>query len=266
MILKTLLHSVLIIMFAVLCSCSPFLSVVAEAKRKSEIVLPQGTLNAKELKKLFVEKTVASQTVKKMRKSVTYYESDGNIRQVNYDGEYRKGKWNVTENGRLCLQIKNHRKKCRVVVHEDSGYKQYVLKRDNNHKHVINYLSFKNGNHLLKEPVKLRTIAALPSGTLNAEQVFNLFNNKAVESVTAVKKRKSLSYYHPFGLINQSRNGKARHGKWRVMEDGRICLQMESLREKCRVIVYEDGEYKKYIIKKNGKHVHSVSYTKFKNP
>jgi hypothetical protein len=139
-----------------------------------------------------------------------------------------------------------------------------VVKKDNNHKHVINYLSFKDGNHLLKEPVKLRNIAALPPGTLNAEQVFDLFNNKTVESVTAVKKRKSLSYYDPAGFVKQTRKGKRRNGKWRVMENGRICLQMESLPEKCRVIVNEDGEYKKYIIQKNGRHVHSVSYPKFR--
>ena len=34
---------------------------------------------------------------------------------------------------------------------------------------------------------------------------------------------------------------------------------MENLPEKCRIIVKEGAEYKKYIVKKNGKHVHSVN-------
>ena len=38
---------------------------------------------------------------------------------------------------------------------------------------------------------------------------------------------------------------------------------MEDLQEKCRIIVKEDGEFKKYIVKKNGQHQHSVSYRKF---
>jgi hypothetical protein len=38
---------------------------------------------------------------------------------------------------------------------------------------------------------------------------------------------------------------------------------METLGEKCRIIVKEGDEYKKYIVKKNGHHQHSVSYRNF---
>jgi hypothetical protein len=84
-----------------------------------------------------------------------------------------------------------------------------------------------------------------------------------VESVTAKQGRTSLSYYSPEGKVEQLRNGVMRRGTWRVSNSARICLQMENLQEKCRIIVKEGNEYKKYIVKKNGDHQHSVSYRKF---
>ena len=103
----------------------------------------------------------------------------------------------------------------------------------------------------------------LPEGTLNVDQLADLLIGNTVESVTAVNGRKSFSYYAADGSLRQSRNGQTRYGKWHIRNDGRICLQMEQLPEKCRIIVKDDGIYKKYIVKKNGKHQHSVSYPNF---
>ncbi len=105
---------------------------------------------------------------------------------------------------------------------------------------------------------------ALPPGTLNAEQVVNLFSNKTVDSVTAVQGRRSVSYYDPSGEVRQLRKGIKRTGRWRVTDNGRMCLQMEDRPEKCRIIVNENGRYKKFIVKKNGRHQHSVSYETFR--
>ena len=104
----------------------------------------------------------------------------------------------------------------------------------------------------------------LPAGTLNAEQLVELFSGKTVESVTAVRERVSLTYYAPNGNLLQSRKGLTRTGRWRVTDDARICLQMEDLPEKCRIIVNESGIYKKYIVKKSGQHQHSVTYRSFR--
>jgi hypothetical protein len=252
--------SLLLTAFAALC----FFVGSAEAKEKTEIVLPAGTLDIAQLEALFVSKTVVSQTVAKKRINTSYYEPGGTIRQVRYNGEYRKGSWRITKNARICLQFKDEREECRIVVRDGSSYEKYVVKKNNKHTHVINYLSFKAGNHLLQNSAKRKNIVKLPQGTLNAEEVWTLFSNRTVESVTATKKRKSLSYYDPVGTMRQVRNGQARHGSWRVLEHGRICLQMENLPEKCRIIVKEDGTYNKYIVKKNGQHIHSVSYPSFK--
>ena len=103
----------------------------------------------------------------------------------------------------------------------------------------------------------------LPQGTLNSDEIFYLFNDRTVHSVTAVRGRESISYYDPNGEIRQLRNDIKRVGRWRVTDHDRICLQMEDLPEKCRIIVEDNGHYKKYIVRKDGKHQHSVSYPRF---
>lgn len=108
-----------------------------------------------------------------------------------------------------------------------------------------------------------RGVINLPAGMLDAEQVTDLFSGQTVESVTAVRGRVSLSFYDVDGSLRQVRNGQTRSGKWRVRKDGRICLQMESLLEKCRIIVKDGDVYRKYIVKKNGRHQNSVNYRKF---
>ena len=105
----------------------------------------------------------------------------------------------------------------------------------------------------------------LPDGTLNANDVLELFSDKTVESVTAVRGRTSISYYAPNGEVRQQRKGVTRTGKWRVLDNGRMCLQMDGLPEKCRIIVNENGIYKKYIVKKSGEHQHSVTYRSFRD-
>jgi hypothetical protein len=105
----------------------------------------------------------------------------------------------------------------------------------------------------------------LPEAVLTSAEVFELFNNRTVYSVTAVQGRESVGYYNPNGEIRQLQDGVKRTGRWRVTDNGRICLQMESLPEKCRIIVKDQGTYKKYIVKKNGDHQHSVSYPAFRD-
>ncbi len=104
---------------------------------------------------------------------------------------------------------------------------------------------------------------SLPMGTLNEQAVTELFSNKTVQSVSVHKGRVSLTYYDPDGSLEQLQNGIKRHGIWRVTKNGRICLAFAGSREKCRIIVKEGKIYKKYIVKKNGQHQHSVNYRKF---
>lgn len=104
---------------------------------------------------------------------------------------------------------------------------------------------------------------ALPPGTLTSAQLVARFSGQTVESVTAIQGRESLSFFHPAGELRQQRLGKTRRGHWRVTKEHRICLQMEDLPEKCRIVVKEEGEYRKYIVKKTGRHQHTVTYRIF---
>jgi hypothetical protein len=104
----------------------------------------------------------------------------------------------------------------------------------------------------------------LPTGTLDRSEVLVLFNDRTVESRTIKKRRYSVTYYHPDGEVRQLRDGNTRHGRWRISKNARICLQMEALREKCRIVVREpDGSYRKYIVKKDGNHQPTVDYVRF---
>ena len=117
----------------------------------------------------------------------------------------------------------------------------------------------------LDEQKPTKNIVQLPPGTLNSAELFNLFRHKTVFAITAVQNRESVSYYSPGGEVRQLRNGIKHTGRWRVTATGRICLQMENRPEKCRIVVKENGLYKKYIVRKNGKHQHSVSYPEFRD-
>lgn len=106
---------------------------------------------------------------------------------------------------------------------------------------------------------------SLPAETLSSSQLVTLFTDKTVHSTTVAQGRKSVSYYAPNGKIRQLQNGIIRLGHWRVIDNGRICLQMENLPEKCRIVVAENKGYTKYIVRKNGAHQASVFYVKFQD-
>ena len=115
-----------------------------------------------------------------------------------------------------------------------------------------------------RAPAKSTPSVALPPGTLTKDEVTSLFSGMTVESLTVTKKLASITYYDASGEVRQLRDGSKRLGYWRVRKDGRICLQMEDLKEKCRIIVRRlGGGYRKYIVRKNGLHQPTVDYIRF---
>ena len=224
----------------------------------SEIVLPDGALNAKQIERQFKDKSAVAKVAEKKRAEVYYFAEDGSVIEAR-DGFQKTGKWSVRDDGRLCIDLKGEHRDCRMIIKEGDNYHQYAAKLDGNHRYEQTYSDFRHGNQL----PDLSNKPLLPLGTLKKKQVIKLFSGQTVESVTASKSRVSHTYYAPDGSVEQIRNGTKRYGTWRVSSDARICLQMEDRREKCRIIVKEGDEYKKYIVKKNGHHQHSVSYRKF---
>jgi len=104
----------------------------------------------------------------------------------------------------------------------------------------------------------------LPPGTLTAAEVTALFSGQTVESVLESNGRTSLTYYNPNHELRQLQYGEKRSGFWRVRDDGRICLQLGTEKEKCRIIVKEGPTYYKYTVKKNGMHERILAYTSFR--
>jgi len=218
-----------------------------------------GVLNAQQINALFSGKTVVADYIdSKERVRVSYFSPDGRIQQVR-NGWLKRGTWKTREDGRLCVNLKGSRRDCRIIVQQGNAYMQYVVKLDGNHKYELTYTRFRSGKHL----AQMSPTPILPPGTLKKKAIISLFSDKTVESVTARKRRVSQTYYHPDGNLVQLRNGVKRYGTWRVTKNSRICLQMEGLQEKCRIIVKDGEQYKKYILKKNNHHQHSVSYRKF---
>lgn len=109
-----------------------------------------------------------------------------------------------------------------------------------------------------------RTSVALPEGTQSPQQIHDLFVGKTVRSVTVSKGRVSESFYDPNGEIRQLRADRARTGTWEIRDDARICLKMGVFaEEKCRIIVEENGVYRKYVVKLDGNHAPVVDYVSF---
>jgi len=109
------------------------------------VPLPPGTLDAAAVEALFSDKTVESVLDKNGRVSLTYYNPNGELHQLQ-QGQKRSGTWSVRSDGRICLQIEERDQKCRIVVKEGTTYRKYVVKRNGNHEPVLTYRLFRDGN------------------------------------------------------------------------------------------------------------------------
>ena len=112
---------------------------------EKDVALPQGTLNAAEVTKLFSGKSVESILEKNGRVSLTYYNPNGSLRQLQ-DGIRRSGVWRVREDSRICLDFAGDRDRCRIIVKEGNTYVKYIVKNDGQHERIITYRSFREGN------------------------------------------------------------------------------------------------------------------------
>jgi hypothetical protein len=105
---------------------------------------PLEKLNKKEIIKLFSEKTVESETVRKGRVSMTYYYPDGTLKLLRNSHEY-SGVWRVTDDGRMCLKLEASKEKCRIIVRQGSSYSKYIVKNNGQHQRSIDYRRFMPG-------------------------------------------------------------------------------------------------------------------------
>ncbi len=131
-IIKAMLASVLLMVLTLGCA-------------STRLSLPPGTLDANEVSALFSGKTVESKLDKNDRISLTYYNPNGELRQLQ-KGQKRTGTWRVKKSGRICLQFAGATASCRAIIKEGPVYRKYIVKRDGNHQPIITYTSFTTGN------------------------------------------------------------------------------------------------------------------------
>ena len=118
---------------------------LSNTSRKTSPPLPPGTLNAQEVTALFSDRTAESILYSNNRVSLTYYNPNGNVRQLQ-KGLKRDGVWRVRGDGRICLQFGPEREQCRIIVKEGEKYVKYIVKKDGRHERVLAYTSFIQGN------------------------------------------------------------------------------------------------------------------------
>lgn len=112
---------------------------------EKDVQLPPGTLNAADVTELFSGKTVKSVLDKTGRVSLTYYNPNGELRQLQ-NGEKRSGTWEVRADGRICLAFPGDERQCRIIVKEGDVYRKYIAKLSGKHIPVVTYTSFSDGN------------------------------------------------------------------------------------------------------------------------
>ena len=107
---------------------------------------PLEKLRKNEIFMLFSDKTVESETVRKGRVSLTYYNPDGTLILFR-SGKKHSGTWRVTDKDRMCLKIEGSKEKCRIIVKQGASYSKYIVKKNGQHQRSINYRQFMSGKH-----------------------------------------------------------------------------------------------------------------------
>jgi len=102
---------------------------------------------------------------------------------------------------------------------------------------------------------------------LSNDEVIDLFTGKTVKGYHVKKKYAFTSYYEPTGTF-RSYQGEAREprlGKWWVNNEGDICIRwQDESKDLCRkMITDDDGNYRKVLVKKNGKQILIVRFESF---
>jgi len=111
--------------------------------------------------------------------------------------------------------------------------------------------------------------SAFAGDELSTAKATMLFSGKTVEGINVNKGYSFKAYFDPDGTIrakyvNRPDGAVQRQGKWRIDNKGRKCIKWEHRdKEKCNIIINDEGVYKEIKVKKNGKRKHVVTFEKF---
>jgi hypothetical protein len=101
------------------------------------------------------------------------------------------------------------------------------------------------------------------SRTLTEPEIKSLFVGKTVSGYNQHKDYAFTRYYDPAGVVTEQGDRGRRRGQWSVGADGQFCEGFGGGETKCRVIVNEDGTYKKYKVNRKGERQLLIIYQTF---
>ena len=112
---------------------------------------------------------------------------------------------------------------------------------------------------------------------LSADEVRKLFTGNTVESerreygtpgtytvhILNTFAEKSISQFAQDGTLDQQVGNQHKMGKWRVDDNGDLCVQLEDREEHCAPIVKQDNSYIRVIKNKKGRDLAQIRYLTF---
>ena len=105
------------------------------------------TLDAAEVRRLFVGNTVESYNLNTRFTSFTYYDPQGRATQERLWAR-RTGSWSIQADGKICLAFKGSKAKCRHIVSRGDRYYKVRSDKSGNPETIVRYRYFAKGNAL----------------------------------------------------------------------------------------------------------------------
>jgi hypothetical protein len=185
-----------------------------------------------------------------------FYSEDGRLVRIKNDGLILTGKWwlNKKQN-KVCIQFveyKPNKKFCHSVTRDKNNE---VIKLKGNGNIHTKYDQIIDGNV---------TTYSFSERQLNKNEMVELFSGKTAYEDVLSRGEKSVTYYNPDGNLHCIVDGKTEyHGSWSI-ESGEFCVEFgESKR--CRLVVENNGVFKKYKLTDSGAKKHVVTFEDFRD-
>ncbi|MCU7835750.1 MAG: hypothetical protein KZQ83_10945 [gamma proteobacterium symbiont of Taylorina sp.] len=104
--------------------------------------------------------------------------------------------------------------------------------------------------------------AAQAERVLTADEVTHLFSGNSYAAIIPSRNIKMTVFVDPNGTLRGMQAGHKFNSKWMVNESGEICVSYKE-RMSCRLVMEDNGQYKKYKINEQGEKVVLVIYQSF---
>ncbi|MFK5892057.1 MAG: hypothetical protein QM504_02425 [Pseudomonadota bacterium] len=103
---------------------------------------------------------------------------------------------------------------------------------------------------------------ACPERILSSEELIELFSGNTYVAVIPSRKLKMTVYVDPDGTMKGMQSGHKFTSKWEINDKGEICVSYKD-KMSCRVVMEQEGVYKKFKINEKGEKVVLVIYQSF---